>query len=129
MTGHQNRRPVVKKETCSTKCHVEDCMPSRNTPGTCHTTKAAAAASQQKTGCPSPFARLFGNGHRAGHAAISGSPSQIRGGAMVISKTCWAMCAVSMWLSNEATGETTATHVASRPRKKLQPRQTEIERC
>ena len=62
----------------------------------------------------------------AGGAAISGSPSQIRGGARVMSSRCWIMCAVSMWLSHEETGETTATQVAIRPRKirltRLSPR-------
>ena len=33
------------------KCHAADCMPSWNIAGTCHTTKATAAASQQNTGC------------------------------------------------------------------------------
>ena len=47
---------------------------------------------------------------------------------MVMSSRCWIMCAVSMWLSNEAMGETTATQVASRPRKKLQARHAGIER-
>ena len=121
--------PAARNEACSMKCHADDCMPSRNIAGTCHTTKAAAAASQQNAGCPSILARRFGNSHRGGRTVISGSPSQIRGGAMVMSSRCWIMCAVSMWLSKEATGETTATHAASRPRKKLQARHTGIELC
>src|SRR2546430_5448717 len=33
-------------------CHAPDCSPTVNIPGMCHTTSAAAAASQQNAGCP-----------------------------------------------------------------------------
>ena len=119
---------MVRKEACSMKWQVQDCILNWSIAGTCHTTNAAAAASQQNAGFPSSLARPSGNAQRIGHAVITGSPSQMRGGAMVMSNRCFIMCAVSICLSNEATGETTATHVASKPRKKLQARQTGIER-
>src|ERR1700752_813252 len=44
--GHQNRRPVARKDACSTRCH-DDCIPTVNSAGTCHPIKAAQAAIQQ----------------------------------------------------------------------------------
>ena len=116
----------MKKDACSTKCHVDECMPSWNTDGTCHTINAAAEANQQNAGCSNLLPKRFGNGHQVDRMVFNGSPSQIRGGAIVMSSRCWIMCAVSIWLSNEATGETAATHVASRPREKLTARHTGI---
>src|ERR1051326_7798186 len=46
-TGHQNRSPATRNDDCSIKCHAAECIGSTNTGGMCHTTNAAAEASQQ----------------------------------------------------------------------------------
>src|SRR5262249_19298806 len=101
-TGQQKSRPVAKKETYSTTCQAFACNARLNIAGTCQTTSAAAAASQQKAGWASVFASRRTAVHaniglmsdctncrgRPWNHASSGSPSQISGGASVMSRTC-----------------------------------------
>jgi hypothetical protein len=63
-TGHQNRRPVPKKDACSNSCHQSDRSANSNTAGTCHPIKASAAASQQIAGLEIKRASHFTQSHR-----------------------------------------------------------------
>src|ERR1700758_3231450 len=100
-TGHQNRRPLARNETCSIVCDSPDRIPSANKEGTCHPTSVAAAASQQTAGCaialpsrciggdrkklfitfPTPSGKLRSSG-------FIGAANQINGGANVMSSKC-----------------------------------------
>jgi hypothetical protein len=135
MTGHQKRRPVAKKVKCSIKCQGGDFIPKSSNAGTCHTTNAAAAANQQNNGWPRSLPVFGMSGHRdtkriGGRPyrnGITGAPSQINGGANVMSSRCWTMWAVSILPSKEAMGEAAATHVKQRPRQKPAARQAGID--
>src|SRR5580700_11298532 len=94
MTGDQNRRPVARKDACSTPCHVCDRKPSINTEGICHRTNVPAAANQQTTGCVSTLVsccivpdfsgRLIACTNRCSKPCargFRGMPSKINGGA------------------------------------------------
>src|SRR5215469_12852046 len=104
-TGHQKRRPVAKKDRCSKRCQPTDCIPSAKKVGMCHPTKAAQAASQASLGLPRALThcvsgRDFHNGrsvcstNRRGKPCKTdpeGAPSQISGGANVMSSRCCSM--------------------------------------
>src|ERR1043166_6809461 len=102
MTGHQNKKDVARKQTCSTPCQNSERNASSNITGVCQTRVVATNAIQQLTGWNRKSASFFSgvqpkNGlstpcntaiGKPNSKTRCGAPNKISGGMTIISSTC-----------------------------------------
>ena len=129
ITGHQNRNPATRKDTCSASCQPADCIPSSNRAGTCHPITADVETSQQNTGCVTMRPSFRAGERRRSRprtlrtkpcglpcsSTLAGAPSKINGAATVMRRRCCTIWIVRSWWSRVARGDAAAAHSKQTP--------------
>src|ERR1700741_4033249 len=129
MTGHQNRVPDPRKQACSTMCQGGERKVNSYSGGACQPKVSTTNRIQVTFGLVNQHPnRLHAfhsrNGRINSRTNVSGRTvnrgknglhNNKSGGAIIISKRCWTMCAWSRRFENVSRGESSARKTVATP--------------